>query len=80
MAVPLPEIFLAITAALLGAVFSSADAALTSLTPARTKALLDQEDTPNKAALARYTREHWRMRSTYVVGRVAGWAWWSPCT
>ncbi len=71
MAVPLPNLVVALTAALLGAVFSSADAALASLSSARTKALLDQEDTVNKAALARYAEEPWRMRSTYVVGRVA---------
>lgn len=71
MAVPLPKIAVAVAAALLGAVFSSADAALSALSPARTKALLDQEDTPNRPALERYAEQHGRMRSTYVVGRVA---------
>ncbi len=69
MSVPLPGLAVAIVAAFVGALFVSADAALSGLSSARMAALLEQDGRPFKSALERYQRSPWRMRSTYIVGR-----------
>jgi putative hemolysin len=71
MSVPVSSLSFALAAALGGAVFASADAALSSLSTARVAALLEQPDLLHKAALERYRQAPWRLRSTYVVGRVS---------
>jgi putative hemolysin len=70
MNVPLPALLIALSAAVLGAVFVAADAALAHLTPARKAALLEQEGLPHKSALERYQTHSVRMHAVYTVGRV----------
>lgn len=70
MNVPLPALLIALSAAVLGALFVAADAALAHLTPARKAALLEQEGLPHKAALERYQAHSFRMHASYTVGRV----------
>jgi len=67
---PLPSLLLAAGAAVLGALFVSADAALGSLTSARISALLEQDDLAHRSVLLRYREAPLRMQATYVVGRV----------
>ena len=71
MPVPGSHILVGVAAALTGAVFSAAGAALASLSLPRRKALLEQPETPYKAALRRYAEQTFRMRATYAVGRIA---------
>jgi CBS domain containing-hemolysin-like protein len=70
MNVPLPALLIALSAAVLGALFVAADAALAHLTPARKAALLEQEGLPHKAALERYQTHAFRLHASYTVGRV----------
>jgi putative hemolysin len=70
MNVPLPALLIALSAAVLGALFVAADAALAHLTPARRAALLEQDGLPHKIALERYHAQEIRMHAAYTVGRV----------
>jgi CBS domain containing-hemolysin-like protein len=70
MNVPLPALLIALSSAVLGAVFVAADAALAHLTPARKAALLEQEGLAHKAALERYQAQSIHMHAVYTVGRV----------
>lgn len=69
MPVPLPSLVIALGSASLGALFVSADAALSGLSSARTAALLEQDGRPFKDALERYQAAPWKLRSTYIIGR-----------
>src|SRR5687768_6203725 len=69
MPVPLPSLLVAFGSASLGALFVSADAALSGLSSARIAALLEQDDRPFKSALGRYQSAPWKLRSTYIIGR-----------
>ena len=71
MSVPLPLLLVALIAALTGAVFSGTDSALVRISVPRRHALLEQAETRHKAALARYAQHAYRMRATYLVGRIA---------
>ncbi len=69
MPVPLPSLIIALASASLGALFVSADAALSGLSSARMAALLEQDGRPFKPALERYQSAPWKLRSTYITGR-----------
>ncbi len=70
MPATLPSLLLASSAAVLGAFFVAADAALADLSSARIAALLEQTDRPHRAALARYRDRGSVMHATYTAGRV----------
>jgi putative hemolysin len=70
MSGPLPSLLIALSAAVLGALFVAADAALANLTSARMAALLEQEGLPHRSALERYQRHGAQVHAAYVVGRV----------
>lgn len=67
---PLPSLLIAFSAAVLGALFVAADAALADLSSARIAALLEQTDRPHRAALSRYRDHASGMHATYTAGRV----------
>lgn len=60
-----------IVSAALGALFSGADTALTSLTSTRLDALIDQSRGADKHAYERIQRDEAKLRSRYLVGRVS---------
>lgn len=73
----------AIAVAIIGALLVCADAALTSLSPARLGALAKQTDDRQHAALARAARQRSILQSRYLIGRVLALAtsvalftWW----
>ncbi|MDI1481140.1 hemolysin family protein [Polyangium sp. y55x31] len=68
--VPLALLAGAIASALVGALFAGADTALTSLTPTRLAALIEQAEGPEKAALERIRSADAKLRSRYLLGRV----------
>ncbi|APR79865.1 Hypothetical protein A7982_05212 [Minicystis rosea] len=66
-----PALAGAIVSAALGALFAGADTALTSLSSTRLEALIDQAEPADKQAYERIQREDAKMRSRYLLGRVA---------
>jgi CBS domain containing-hemolysin-like protein len=66
LTVPLGPIFLAISAAALGSLFASADAALTSLPEARLQALVESKDD----GFVRFASDRLRLLSRWLVARV----------
>lgn len=64
----------ALFSSIVGALFAGADTALTSLSGARLEALLDQAQGPTKAALERIQQQDEKLRSRYLLGRVAATA------
>lgn len=67
---PLLGLLIAFSAAVLGALFVAADAALADLSSARIAALLEQTDRPHREALERYRDKGGWMHATYTAGRV----------
>lgn len=67
---PLLGLLIAFSAAVLGALFVAADAALADLSSARIAALLEQTDRPHRPALERYRDKGGWMHATYTAGRV----------
>jgi CBS domain containing-hemolysin-like protein len=61
-------------AALIGSLFAGADTAVTSLSSARLGALIEQASGSKRNALERIRRNHVKVRSTYVLGRIVGTA------
>ena len=66
MTIPLGPIVLAVSAAAIGSLFASADAALTALPEARLQALVEAKD----EGFARYARDRLRLLSRWLVARV----------
>jgi CBS domain containing-hemolysin-like protein len=56
--------------AVIGACFAAADTAVTSLSAMRLGALIEQATGPRRAALERIRRQHVKVRSSYVLGRI----------
>lgn len=56
--------------AIIGALFAGADTALTSLSPTRLAALIDQAEGPDKKALERIRSADAKLRSRYLLGRI----------
>ena len=77
--VPWPALAGAVVAAVIGALYAGADIAITSLSPTRLEALLDQAAGADKAAYERIQRENSRLRSRYLLGRVAAAAVTAVC-
>lgn len=69
----------AVVAALIGALYAGADIAITSLSPTRLEALLDQATGQDKKAYERLQRDNARLRSRYLLGRVAATAVTAVC-
>src|SRR4051812_2651741 len=72
--VPLPLILGAIASAMVGALFAGADVAITSLSSTRLEALIEQSDGKTKQAFERIRSEDAKLRSKYLLGRVASTA------
>jgi CBS domain containing-hemolysin-like protein len=68
---PWPALAGAIVSAVLGALFAGADTALTSLSSTRLEALIDHAAPAEKAAYERIQRDDAKLRSRYLLGRVA---------
>jgi len=68
---PWPALAGAIVSAVLGALFAGADTALTSLSSTRLEALIDHAGPAEKAAYERIQRDDAKLRSRYLLGRVA---------
>lgn len=62
----------AMGAAAIGALFACADAALTSLTPARLGAVAEVAEGPRRVAIDRAIRARRQLQARYVVGRLGG--------
>jgi CBS domain containing-hemolysin-like protein len=76
--VPLP-LGGAVASLLVGAFFASADTALTSLTSSRLEALIEQAEGPDKAAYQRIQKADGKLRSRYLLGRIASTAVSAVC-
>lgn len=68
--VPLALLAVAIASAIVGALFAAADTALTSLSPTRLAALIEQAEGPDKAAFERIRSADAKLRSRYLLGRI----------
>jgi len=68
--VPLALLAVAIASALVGSLFAAADTALTSLSPTRLAALIEQAEGPDKAAFERIRSADAKLRSRYLLGRI----------
>jgi CBS domain containing-hemolysin-like protein len=68
-----------VAAAVIGALYAGADIAITSLSPTRLEALLDQASGAEKAAYERIQRQNSSLRSRYLLGRVAATAVTAVC-
>jgi CBS domain containing-hemolysin-like protein len=68
-----------VTSAVAGALFAGGDIAITSLSGARLEALIDQSTGPSKLAYQRIQREDAKLRSRYLIGRVASTAVSAVC-
>jgi CBS domain containing-hemolysin-like protein len=77
--VPWPALAGAIVSAGIGALFAGADTALTSLSATRLEALIDQSTGPTRQAYERIQREDAKLRSRYLLGRVACTALTAVC-
>jgi CBS domain containing-hemolysin-like protein len=77
--VPWPALAGALVAAVVGALYAGADIAITSLSPPRLEALHDQASGPEKRAYERIQRENAKLRSRYLLGRVAATAVTAVC-
>lgn len=67
---PLPSFLAAAGFTLVGALLAAADTALTSLSPTRLSALIDQDHEGRRAAFLRIQRDDAKIRSRYLLGRV----------
>jgi CBS domain containing-hemolysin-like protein len=76
---PLPALGGAIASAVIGALFAGADIAITSLSASRLEALVDQSEGPRKQAYERIQRQDAKLRSRYLLGRVASTAVTAVC-
>jgi CBS domain containing-hemolysin-like protein len=74
-----PALAGAVVSAVLGALFAGADTALTSLTSTRLEALIDQANPGDKQAYERIQRDDAKLRSRYLLGRVASTAVTGVC-
>jgi CBS domain containing-hemolysin-like protein len=74
-----PALAGAIASAVLGALFAAADTALTSLTSTRLEALIDQANPGDKHAYERIQRDEAKLRSRYLLGRIASTAVTGVC-
>jgi CBS domain containing-hemolysin-like protein len=72
--VPLLPLIAAIAAAVIGSLFALADTAVTTLSSARLQALLEQATGPTKRAYERIRDADAKLRTRYVLGRVAATA------
>lgn len=77
--VPLPPLAGAVASALIGALFAGADSAITSLSATRLEALIDQSSGRTKRAFERIQKEDAKLRSRYLLGRVASTAVTAVC-
>jgi putative hemolysin len=77
--VPWPPLVGVIASLLIGALFAGADTALTSLSATRLEALIDQATGPDKAAYQRIQQQDAKLRSRYLLGRVASPAVTAVC-
>ncbi len=69
----------AIASLAIGALFAAADTALTSLSASRLEALIDQSSGPDKLAYQRIQQQDAKLRSRYLLGRVASTAVTAVC-
>ena len=72
--VPLLPLLGSILAAVIGSLFALADTAVTTLSSARLQALLEQSTGPTKRAFERIRDADAKLRTRYVLGRVASTA------
>jgi len=77
--VPLPALGGAVASLFIGALFAGADTAITSLSSTRLDALVDQAEGADKQAYLRIQRQDAKLRSRYLLGRVASTVVTSVC-
>ena len=76
---PLPALGGAIASLVFGALFAGADTAITSLSSTRLEALVDQAEGADKQAYLRIQQQDAKLRSRYLLGRVASTAVTAVC-
>jgi CBS domain containing-hemolysin-like protein len=69
----------AVASLLVGALFAAADTAVTSLSSSRLEALIEQAEGPDKEAYRRIQKEDPKLRSRYLLGRIASTAVTAIC-
>jgi CBS domain containing-hemolysin-like protein len=74
-----PALLGASASVLVGALFAGADTAVTSLSPTHLNALIEQATGKRRAAFKRIQEQEPRIRSRYLVGRIASTATTSFC-
>jgi CBS domain containing-hemolysin-like protein len=77
--VPLPALGGAVASLVIGALFAGADTAVTSLSATRLEALIDQARGANKQAYLRIQQQDAKLRSRYLLGRIASTAVTAIC-
>ena len=79
MIIPWPALLGASASIVVGALFAGADTAVTSLSPTHLNALIEQATGKRRAAFVRIQEQEPRIRSRYLVGRIASTAITSFC-
>ena len=74
MTIPWPALLGASASITIGALFAGADTAVTSLSPTHLNALIEQATGKRRAAFERIQAQEARIRSRYLVGRIASTA------